>query len=485
MNETIQCCLRIISPVHIGCDEVYEPMAFILNENNYRLVHFDPLDFLRQLDVPAKKIFTGICKKGTIESILEIYKFMREKRFQGDEVEVCPGFIEQYQKTLALSPRDSKKIQQELNNFTVSRTAFIPNSNRPYIPGSAIKGALRTAYLKTQATKKNEPTPRGKNAARDLEKALLDGGSFDTDPFRMLKITDFSLVGEVRTKIVYAVNRKKKLSKFNASGPYQILEVIEPGSLFEGRISVGEPEVGSGIKKPVTRDALLKSSEVFYIKEMIRENQELKLIEAEPINVERKEEAFPVRLGRHSGAECMTIEGHRNIRIMRGKGNEPTYDKHATTLWLAADSSKPDINKGLKPFGWVVIEQMSEDMIERVKLQEEEYLTLKKDTVNRRPKSDERGGREPAPAGKKSGSPLPQEKVASEIWDQATLTWNPGNQTVIAIVEGKKATLKGKESIPEMFHKILFEKRKSVTAKVEVEPVGGKNYRIITINPDP
>lgn len=481
MNETIHCCLRSISPVHIGCDEVYEPMAFILDEKHSKLLTFDPLDFLRQLDTPARKVFAGICKKGTIESILEIYRFMREKRFQGNEVGVCPGFVEQYHKTLALSPRDSRKIQQELNNFSISRTAFIPNSNRPYIPGSSIKGALRTAYLNMQAAKKKEPTPRGRNAARDLEKTLLDGGSFNTDPFRMLRITDFSPIGEVKTKIVYAVNRKKRLSKFVASGPYQIIEVIEPGSLFEGQISVIKPENDSGIRKPLTLDVLSKSADGFYVKEMDRENQDLNLIEAEPVKLIKQERAFPLRLGRHSGAECVTIEGHRNIKIMQGKGNEPKIGKQATTLWLAANMSKPDINKGLKPFGWVLVEQMSEDMIERVRLQEEEYLKVRKDISNHERKPSEKDEKEPEVAEEKLASPLPQKTVIPEIWEKATLTWNPGNMILTATSGNKKATGRGKDLVPEVFHKKLFEKKRSVAARVEVEAVGGKNFRIVKI----
>jgi CRISPR-associated protein Cmr6 len=77
----------------------------------------------------------------------------------------------------------------------------------------------------------------------------------------------------------------------------------------------------------------------------------------------------------------------------------------------------------------------------------------------------------------KSEEPTPHR----ETWDKANLTWNPGNMTLTATSGDKKATCKEKDLIPEIFHKKLFEKRKSVTAIVEVEPVGGKKYRIIKI----
>jgi CRISPR-associated protein Csm5 len=61
-----------------------------------------------------------------------------------------------------------------------------------------------------------------------------------------------------------------------------------------------------------------------------------------------------LRVGRHSGAEGVTIDGARNIKIMKGKGNSTDYLDHATTIWLAGDVAKS--NKGLLPFGWVLIE---------------------------------------------------------------------------------------------------------------------------------
>jgi CRISPR-associated protein Csm5 len=189
MKKPIRFCLRTITPIHIGCDEVYKPMAFVINENERKLISFDPFAFLKTLSDHDKITFAEICKKGTAVSILEIYAFMSKQRSNvvGDAVDVCPGLVEHYQKTLKISPRDVRTIQQELNRFMISRTAFTPNDNRPYIPGSSTKGVPRTAYLNHCQQMKSIPAQRGAKA-KDLERTLLDGGSFDTDPFRMLKV---------------------------------------------------------------------------------------------------------------------------------------------------------------------------------------------------------------------------------------------------------------------------------------------------------
>jgi len=117
MTEEQRFFIRILAPVHIGCDEVYEPTGFVIDEEQGVLHAFDPLDFVRSLSGPERQQLSNICKKGTVESILELYKFMRRKRFEGHPVAVCRGFVEHYRQTLSMSISDRRKIQQELNRF--------------------------------------------------------------------------------------------------------------------------------------------------------------------------------------------------------------------------------------------------------------------------------------------------------------------------------------------------------------------------------
>ncbi|GLI34307.1 type III-A CRISPR-associated RAMP protein Csm5 [Desulforhabdus amnigena] len=379
MTQPIRYCLQILSPVHVGCDEVYEPTAFFLDEASQTLCPFDPLRFIGGLSEADQKKFSEICQRGTIPSILELYKFVRARGNPDlalHKVSVCSGLLENFRKTLSLPANNVKAIQQDLNNFAIQRTAFLPASQRPYIPGSAIKGALRTAYLNGRAQKKGRiRTSQGKGAARDLEKSLLDGGSFDTDPFRLIKVSDFHPVGEVRTRIIYAVNRKKQPSKlkgFEGQGPFQIMEVIQPGSVFEGWITVDEGPPRSRVAVPLNMKTVLESATIFFRKECQRENLDLERIGAAQIKMNIAEHGIPLRLGRHSGAECVTIEGYRDIRIKLGNGKFKQSNA-ATTLWLTGDSSKPRDNGGLKPFGWVSLKEVSGDVWKKLDALEVEY----------------------------------------------------------------------------------------------------------------
>ena len=371
-RQTINCCLRTQAPIHLGCDDQYEPTGFVVDTRNNQLIVFDVLEFMAGLSEEDTDIFSRICQKGSIASLLEIYKFMRDRPVHGRQVDLCNGFINHYDDVLSLPLSDEKKITQELNSFAIERTAYLPVDGRPYIPGSAIKGAMRTAYLDWLAQQPNNRGIREKYAD-SLEQRLLprDDKHFETDPFRLLKVSDFQPVGDIRTRVVYAVNRKKKLSKFEAHGPYQMLEVIEPGASFMGSITIEQPLRSDVISNPLSLEKLWESLRFFYDREIKREEKELEAIGVKGFELNCGQELCLLRLGRHSGAESLTIELHRSIYIMKpknkGKAKGESSNKGATTLWLASEGKNPKGNDRLKPFGWACLEAAGPEEWARLK----------------------------------------------------------------------------------------------------------------------
>jgi CRISPR-associated protein Csm5 len=465
--------IRTLSPVHIGCDEVYDPPGFVVDENAGTLTAFDPLDFFRNLGVQDKGRYADICRKGTIESILELYKFMRGKQFDGHTVGMCSGLVEQYKKTLGISARDQRKIQQELNNFSISRTSFSPTTQKPFIPGSAIKGALRTAYLNHLAKGKRVSYVSDRKPADALEKGLLNYQKLENDPFRLLKVSDFHPLGPCRTKIVFAVNEKKMPSKFTARGPYQILEIIEPGAIFTGTIRVLEPLSRAAITTPLTEKAVFDSASEFYRKEKNREDEELKDAGIPVYIPEDKESAVCLRLGRHSGAESVTIAGHRNIKIMKKKGDRPDYADKATTFWLAAETPADYEKTTLKPFGWAALGQMTEAMdaaFETIRLDEEKASIQAAAEIPSANISQE-------PPGVKQPEPV------EEVWNEAYVSFNAGGGGVVTAVKdyykaksriGVDRTLISEETINRI------KKKKGIRASVTVQKRGNA-YEILKV----
>lgn len=70
--------------------------------------------------------------------------------------------------------------------------------------------------------------------------------------------------------------------------------------------------------------------------------------------------------------------------------------------------------------------------------------------------------------------------IKEETWKGALLTWTPGNQQITAVCQERKATACGKDLVPDSLAKNLFEKRRGVTTTVIVEPIGNA-FRIIRI----
>jgi len=69
-------------------------------------------------------------------------------------------------------------------------------------------------------------------------------------------VSDFQPLDNVHTRILYAVNRKKRKSDRPTKaekGPLQIFETIEPGSVFEGVINIEKPIRTASIKMPIEK----------------------------------------------------------------------------------------------------------------------------------------------------------------------------------------------------------------------------------------
>ncbi|MFN3395987.1 MAG: type III-A CRISPR-associated RAMP protein Csm5 [Thermodesulfovibrionales bacterium] len=394
MNKPLKIRLHVLSPIHIGCDDVYEPTSFVIDENKKKLIEFDPMDFINALNDKQRAEFSRVCSG---DNLLSIMKFIKNNsmKIKGREVDIASELIAHYKKVLGMSSFDKNTV---INQFTMNKTAYNPQTNLPYIPGTSLKGSMRTAYLSAlsvvthtkdfwkscglisgQDLENSQFTYNQigkKQVAKKLEQKLLNG-KFDTDPFRMVKVSDLLPVGEVKTKIVYAVNRKKvksdRATLAEKGGVYQIFETIQPGSVFEGTININMPEKTAGISLPITADSLKSSLNKFYIPLLETEIKALKGMDISvpiinDINAKFKGQinktVFVVSIGRHSGAEAVTIEGNRYIKIMQGrdKGGRKRYEfkDHTTTLWLASDSPRPQNNNGLLPFGWAAIEIIGE-----------------------------------------------------------------------------------------------------------------------------
>ncbi len=357
--ETLFLKITPITPVHIGTGEVYEPASFYIDERVGELVHFDQGIFINMLSQKDLAELSRICKKGTPASIIELMRFVDRRAkgmlLDGDRVPVSSAFTEHYNKTINMNLRDNRKVKNELAKFEIWRTSFDPHTWELYMPGSAIKGAIRTAVLNFKGHGVTERF-KGSNASKRLQQKILQfsWNNTSTDPFRLIRVSDFISIPQMSKRFIYYAINRKKGNRRSARSLHPIFETIDVGTEFFGKISIEAQN--PCVKSPLNAKTVINALEYFYGGENKRENKELDALGIKGVHLGQ---GIPIRIGRHSGAECVTVEGHRHIMI-KGPGKLKYYKDHATTLWLASPTRIPKVNDALRPFGWCVIETISE-----------------------------------------------------------------------------------------------------------------------------
>jgi len=373
--------IEALSPIHIGCDEVLSPVEFVIDSEERKLIKFSLFDLLEVLSLEEKKELDRISNKKDPSALVELYKFYAyrlkdkiKKLTNIKKYDIPYELAKRYDEVLRLT---QDEILQNFNNFEISRTYFNPLTDQPIIPGSSLKGALRTGYLEF-LLKKNENNPSIREIIErvnninlqtrrreineileTLEKKLLNYSRPSEDPFVALKISDLNPISPIETKILYQVNVSKQ--KGETRGRLTLpIEVISPGAKFEGILEI-KAETENLKRNPVKIEMSKLIEGVWGHFRMILKNEYdlaktigfkiFGLHESHKMDIKERK-VILVKLGKHSGAEAMTIDKIRKILIRR-EGNRTEYQVSPTTIWLASEQKK-NISQAM-PFGWALL----------------------------------------------------------------------------------------------------------------------------------
>ncbi len=392
-HDVHQLAITALSPVHIGTGEDLEPTGYVIEGEDLYL--FSPEAALRALPAAAREELTKVLGAApTVQLIKQVQAFFhRNSEALIAEAEhampVLPSIAAEYQQRVGKTAQREENGREIINQLKIARTYADAASGRPILPGSSLKGAIRTALLDVENDGRSLPAdvaskPPGQRN-RALQETLFRYRQFDLDPMRLVQIgdaRDLSDPDSFATEVRYAVNRKRqpvlkdgKEIPANAKDLHQMLECVPPlrPQAFIGQLGI--QDVG-GISSPKLPVASLRWSFAdiaaacnrFYRPILKREVLELRsrgylsaawvdtlqqLLTHRQPSLEANE-AFLLRVGRHSGAESLTLNGVRSIKIMGGKGERPQYLEAAKTVWLAAGDIQQRTE--MRPFGWVLIE---------------------------------------------------------------------------------------------------------------------------------
>ena len=394
-----------LAPIHIGSGEDLDPTSYVLEADTF--YEFPSSALATILDDADRSQLLRLVDGSRDEQVLTgVQEFFFKRRealvaHASRAVRATSGVQELHKSRIGTT---AQRETGAINRLEIERLFSHPDTRAPILPGSSAKGAIRTALLNQE--NQGRPLADGEESLSDRKKSRklqerLFGyrGGFAADPMRLVHVADAMYRSAdaidtflADTAILFAVNRKRRKvfgkddseirSQAERKGLYQTLEVLPAlqwrslrGSLTVHRTHL--PASGGRLPRDDLRwttEGIARACNQFYRPDFEDEAKEMrdrgflderwyeairKIMEDGLAELLDSHRAFLLRVGRHSGAESVTLNGVRNIRIMTPRGQENRFEGEATTWWLA--SSRIDAWSGLLPFGWVLVEMTEGD----------------------------------------------------------------------------------------------------------------------------
>lgn len=128
--------ISTLSPVHIGCDEVYEPSNFVIHDGQLHALNLADLgEALTQADRDELKRRAD--QRDPIGALQQFFRNNAE-RFAGiaqHQVDVVEAIVREYEQKAGRAVQSGPNGNATYNVFPIARTAFNPIDNAPYLPG--------------------------------------------------------------------------------------------------------------------------------------------------------------------------------------------------------------------------------------------------------------------------------------------------------------------------------------------------------------
>ena len=376
--------ISTLGRVHIGTGEDIDPTNYVINKG---ILYEFPTDAMISAfsQEDRETLLRSVSRVGSPDMLKQVQSLIYDRRAKLRQkaflsMPVSQGIAQLYRDRI--QPGSGNQ-----NALEVKRTYRNPVDHSPVLPGSSLKGAIRTALLNWKAKGNNAVKQIDldeRNAARRLEQNLFQfaQSDFHRDPMRLVQVGDAKPANSTtppKMGVVFGVNRKKQNTKArepSRDSLYQMLETVNPFQIQSFQASLALQTLGlPGDHHPDNRPAeefdinrIAQACNDFYSPLLQDETalvDQMGYTDAiwkkrvatfeSALNTYRKTEgawAFWLRVGQHSGAEAVTIEGSRKIKIMQGKGQSVERDR-SQTVWLSANNFR-DTEK-LVPFGWIFV----------------------------------------------------------------------------------------------------------------------------------
>ncbi|MCM1960675.1 type III-A CRISPR-associated RAMP protein Csm5 [Acinetobacter modestus] len=377
--------ITTLSPVQLGSGEDFYPTNYVITDEGW-LHHFDELALSYALKGNLSKLSNALESQRGDDMILSIQRLIREyskdlSKLAFYSLPVSQGFLSFYKSRIGQVAQRETGNKRVVNRLQISRTFIHPHKHVPVIPGSALKGAIRTAIVNELAQRELAELKRlasDRQGSKKVQEKVLGYSRVNEDPMKFFKVSDAEYQNSyLPTEIMFSVSRKRK-PKANyepAEGVSTYMEVISPYR-FQAFTSdlrfVEAMDHQQNSPIPSSFAEVAKVCNAYYLPKLKLELEQLSqqadyldsnyvaainhLIESEWETMLKANKIFVLRLGKFSGAQDKTLDGLKRIKILTPK-DQPNEERSETTEVRLAAEIDVKQKHGLLPFGWVLVQQ--------------------------------------------------------------------------------------------------------------------------------
>ena len=332
---------EVLSPIHIGAGDEIDPLDYIIQGERLYRISFER--FVSEMNGTERTEFEGLLDKGDLISIRKyVSEHISVDKNSLYSTEVSPKVVTLY----------NAKIGDIQNQLLINSFIRTEGKAKLLIPGSSIKGAVRTAVISELAKSSNLPKPKDFKEEYEFEAKVLGYKDGKDDPFRGVKIRDKTLNNDA-TIIREVRNISKKNGGVLQSNDIQIICEVSHSSItgksveFETEMFFDEVLFSTHfLSKILTNEQIVKSCNNFYRDKMSKEHEKfykysgVEKCSMQLLNTPLDENSFLLRMGRFSGVESVTLDNYRNPK--------PPGNK---TAW----GTTRNLVEGRYPMGWVKV----------------------------------------------------------------------------------------------------------------------------------
>lgn len=362
--------LEFLSPVHIGSGEMLSPLEYQAAEEQSGQYYIYTVDFDGWINSLTPDEARTTAAEFSVSNLNQIWQSLRSKIDKNVFLKIKSKTTKEvYDKCIA---RLAGKNNSENELAAALRNAY---TSAMIIPGSSIKGAIRTAIidsldngeLKQAYNSSTNSREKSRNYEAELKRLF---GKIDENAFKQLKVSDFELLpGE--SEFVQAVQYTKKFPEKRLMNPICEVAPIWAKPKY-GKLYLGSFTANEHPKKPLpdwTFENLCKICNKFYLKRFEAEFENFyklpHFVQARNFinsirDKVRNENVLLLRVGHYSHVECVTVENAAPKTRSNPKTKKPM--PFGTTRTLA---------NGIYPFGWVLLHKCSVEDIEQGKKQDD------------------------------------------------------------------------------------------------------------------